>query len=1430
MGEEAETSQRGKSGVLASVRASVGAWNLSGEPGQREKAWKLWRDRFERATRWMAVTNDDKLDLLLLVGGEELQKLIETLPEQPTDYQSHLLKLDQHFKANRNNTLELYKWFNTGWTPNMYFADFETKCREQALHCDFPITLDNAIIMMTVVKTENTELRNEIIRKNGDLKSVRETAKAFEVANEGSQMIKRGEDGHSQAKDDPEVKRVSRPGRYSMRNKGTDRPADRSQAPDRPICTKCGNGAHDNRNACPATGRKCFKCGRSNHFARRCNNAAGNGGNEKHANALESEQEANTRYVSQEEELPEEVYLYQLKQGTSQNPTVAIAINGIPISLHIDTQADVTVVTEKHYEKLRTNSHLQPTRVAIRSYSGAGKGPALPLLGKFTATLSRGENEIAEPVYVVKGQGDTALLSRQAAERMGLVEYHLDLTTSTPQPIMGENRQTVVDLVEEYNDVFSGMGKLKGVKVKLHVDPDAKGAVQKQRRIAIPLKDKFDQILSKWEEMDIIEDVGDEPTDWCSNVVLTPKKDGENIRASLDMTDANKHIKRTRHAIPTLRELEARINGAKYFSHLDMNDGYMQLELAEESRKLTTFYTHRGLKRFKRLHFGVNSAAEIFNEEIRKVVAQEPNAVSIYDDILVYGATPEEHDKALRHVLQLWREHGLTLSVKKSRLNLRAVTFFGKVFTSEGISPDPDKVAALKAAGPPLSATEVRSFLFFAGANADFMEGFAQATAPLRELIKNDADFQWTPECQRSFSQVKAMLTDDIVMAYFDPRRKTRLKTDAGPGGMAVTLKQYDPQARRWRPVTYRSRAFTDTECRYSQLEKEAKAVEWGIFANQIYLYGLGDAFEVDTDHKPLVPLLSGYRTTAPLRVERMRVRLQGFNYRLNYVPGKKAGLENNEADYNSRHPEPLVVPKSHGNRNQAEFELRETEGVFEKDIMSIVQSSVPEAVAWRELLEETHADTELSGLKTAIARGYFTTQEKKVLGPQYDPVFTELAVVGGLVVRGARIVVPRALRDKVVRLAHEGHQGITKTKEYLRTRVWFPGLDRMVEAHIQHCHPCQVVTVSHEREPLRMTHMPSEPWREVAMDFWGPLHTGEYLLVTVCKQSRWAEVEFVTTTGARAVIPKLDKTFASLGIPVSVSSDNGPPFIGKDFSDFSKYLGFRHERKTPLNPQANAEAEQFMRILKKLYQISRLTGTNFKQEVYRCLRAYRATPHCTTKIAPADLMYPNRKFRTRLPIGVVPRDHDFEELYQRDLEKKMQMKGYADRKKYVKTSDIQIGDSVLVRKEARNKASSAYEHEPLQVQYRKGTRVVAKRPDGSVITRTTAHYKKVPFRSAEEAQRWSTGELPAGTVSETQTSREGEGTSPGSEKGDGYTTEEASESRGGQKASESIPDDADPQLSWQPPQLRDEGLRRSERHRKDTDVYLREKYTDFRM
>ena len=194
------------------------------------------------------------------------------------------------------------------------------------------------------------------------------------------------------------------------------------------------------------------------------------------------------------------------------------------------------------------------------------------------------------------------------------------------------------------------------------------------------------------------------------------------------------------------------------------------------------------------------------------MVAQEPNAISICDDILIFGKSQDEHDRSLRNVRQLWRDNGLTFSLK-SRFDWSAVKVFGKMFTR----------ACCTGRRAPKPAAEVPSFLFFAGVNADFMEGFAQVTAPLRALMKKDTEFRWTKECQQCFESAKALLPGDIVMVYFDPLRKTQLKTDAGANGIAVTLKQNDPQVKRWRPITYRSRALTEDEQR---------------------------------DHKPLLPLL----------------------------------------------------------------------------------------------------------------------------------------------------------------------------------------------------------------------------------------------------------------------------------------------------------------------------------------------------------------------------------------------------------------------------------------------------------------------------------------------------------------------------------------------------------------------------------------------
>ena len=174
------------------------------------------------------------------------------------------------------------------------------------------------------------------------------------------------------------------------------------------------------------------------------------------------------------------------------------------------------------------------------------------------------------------------------------------------------------------------------------------------------------------------------------------------------------------------------MNGASHFSKLDMNHGYNQFEINESSRHITVFYTHKGLRQFKRLTFGTNAAAEVFHDEMTNTLSDIQQAANIYDDIIVYGRNQQEHD--LIQVLQRLVDCGLTLGLSKCHFNATSVKFFGVIFTAEGMSPDPEKICALEAMTPPANATEVRSFLGMTNFSAPFIPDYANITTPLRQL------------------------------------------------------------------------------------------------------------------------------------------------------------------------------------------------------------------------------------------------------------------------------------------------------------------------------------------------------------------------------------------------------------------------------------------------------------------------------------------------------------------------------------------------------------------------------------------------------------------------------------------------------------------------------------------------------------------------
>ena len=677
----------------------------------------------------------------------------------------------------------------------------------------------------------------------------------------------------------------------------------------------------------------------------------------------------------------------------------------------------------------------------------------------------------------------------------------------------------------------------------------------------------------------------------------------------------------------------------------------------------------------------------------------------------MYGKTQQEHDIALAQVLQRFEDCGLTLGLPKCNFDQPQIEFFGMKFSAAGMSPTADKVKALIEAPAPTSVAEVRSFLGMANYSANFIQHYSETTAPLRHLTKKNARFQWTKECQKAFETLKQAMVSPQVMSYYDPTRPTELIVDASKYGLASMLTQLDPKTGQYKVVRYDSRSTTQPESSYAQIELESAAVEFAIRRNHIYLYGLPE-FSVITDHKPLLPLYNSYRADMPPRIHRHKLNLQGYTFNLKHKPGK-----DNPTDYMSRHPTQIPDPREQKEQQEAQL--------INHHINAIIRDDLPVAVTLEQMKTATGKDPTMQRLIQAIQTGYISNPDIQELMP-YSHVFNELSTVEGLVLRGSKMVVPESLRNQVVTLAHEGHQGIVRTKQFLRATTWFSGMDKRVEKEIAHCMPCQITVKTPQQEPLKPTVLPGEPWDVLATDLHGPLATGEYLLVVQCLYSRYPAVEIVRSTSADTCIPALDKVLSQFGIPTQITSDNGPPYNSEKFRQYAKYMGFEHKKKIPYAPWANGTAENFMKNLGKLIETAQEEKLNWRQELHKFLRAYRATPHPMTKKSPASLLFNGRKYKTRLPIPTNKTILVYDkEVRQNDQISKRNMKLRADSKKHVKTSEIKVGDKVLCQQKRGRKHTPAYSNEIMRVMKRKGSLIVA-RGETKTITRHVTFFKKV--------------------------------------------------------------------------------------------------------
>ena len=497
-----------------------------------------------------------------------------------------------------------------------------------------------------------------------------------------------------------------------------------------------------------------------------------------------------------------------------------------------------------------------------------------------------------------------------------------------------------------------------------------------------------------------------------------------------------------------------------------------------------------------------------------------------------------------------------------------------------------------------------------------FIPNLAILNEPLRQLLRKDTIWKWDLQQQEAFTAMKNALLSPKTLAHYDSSHPTVIAADACNTGVGAVMMQIQRDGRH-RPVCFASRSLTETEQRYAVIEKEALAATWACEKFADYITGI--PFTLETDHKPLVPLLSTKDLSKiPPHILRFRLRMMRYSPEVTHVPGKVQVT----ADALSRAPVSKPDP--------ADIHLVQVTEEFAEGALSLLPASARKlrVIAMAQDKDETCAEVKKFG-----RAGWPAYIHNNPLLKPYFENRAHLAITNNLLILDDRIVIPQALRLEMLNLIHTGHLGITKCRARARAAIWWPGLSSNIETITTQCNTCSKLRPT-PREPLVPSSFPSRPWECIGMDLF-EFKDQTYLLV-VDYYSRWPEMRKLTSLSSEAVIRHLKDMFSTHGIPDLAVSDNGPQFDSQAFRAFVNAYQFTHVTSSPTYAQANGEAERGVRTMKGLLEKN--------DDPYLALLTYRTTP-LQNGLTPSELLM-GRKLQTQLPalpnsFKVCQQDHE---------------------------------------------------------------------------------------------------------------------------------------------------------------------------------------------
>lgn len=895
-----------------------------------------------------------------------------------------------------------------------------------------------------------------------------------------------------------------------------------------------------------------------------------------------------------------------------------------------DTGADITVIGLQHLRNLSISTrklHASPQTTTLT----ADGSEMTPALGTFTATLALGTRSCSAQIRVHKDI-QTPLLSFSHCQALAIIPkefpkpilevkhvkkcVELPFSASTPPSDVKEY------FFKEFKDVLVAKAALQstplkpmvGSPMRIHLKHDAVPfAIHTPRQIPLAFRDHVKDELESMVSQGIIRPAGDEPSEWCHPLVAVAKPNG-GVRITTDLSKLNAQVARPPHPSPTPFDAVRSVpTSARYFTTMDALCGYWQIELAEEDRHLTTFITPHGRFQYCRGPMGFAATGDAYCLRGDIALQGVKNCVKVVDDILLYDADYTTHLTRIHQVLTRCREFGITINKDKFEVAAPKVDFCGFTLSMAGIAADQDKVIAIRDFPTPANLTDLRSFMGLVNQLAEFTPEISAAAQPLRPLMSPKRQFLWTPDHDEAFRRVKAALIDPPVLASFDPTLPTILQTDASRlNGIGFALLQ-DHGSGRLRLIQCGSRFLTEAETRYATIELELLAAVWAMFKCKFYLMGLQN-FTLMTDHRPLVPILNSYTLDAVEnpRLQRLKEKVSPYIFTAVWRAGKNLRIP----DALSRAPVSYPAPEDYTLCTDSIASLHTI-----ATVRAVTESHEDDDRTLEELRDSARTDPDYVKLHHCVTSG-FPSDRYALPRPllPYWKIRDNLHADGDLVLYGMRIVVPNALRRRILARLHDSHRGVEATKRRAGQTVFWPGINSDIANTVQSCEPCQYLQPSQQKEPILSDDHPTRPFESVSADFFSV--AGKSFLVIADRLSGWpVVVPCRGDTTSSNTIRMFCNYFREVGVPLRLRTDGGPQFTSQEFRSFAARWGVRHIVTSPHYPQSNGHAEAAVKAIKHLILKVAPSGNIDCEEFDRGLLELRNTPNFTGR-SPAQVLY----------------------------------------------------------------------------------------------------------------------------------------------------------------------------------------------------------------